>query len=102
MNRLRLLSSSVACAVIFAALAHLFGGTGGLFLAAPGMIAASFLEVSIMVLSETERYYPLLDYVPHFNVVFYSISIYVVLWLYALVKTDNDLHHEYLRQHTLR
>ena len=102
MNHLRLLSRSVACALIITALAYLFGGEGGELFTLPGMIVATFFEFAIMMLSESESYYRLLNYAPLFNAIFYSTSIHVVLWLYAVVKRDNELRRESLRQYYLR
>jgi hypothetical protein len=102
MNHRRLLVCSVAGAGIITALAHLSGGAVGAFLTAPGMMIAMSFEVVVMMLSETEYYYPMFRHAPLFNVIFYSASIHVVLWLYAIVKRDDEGHRESLRQYTLR
>jgi prepilin signal peptidase PulO-like enzyme (type II secretory pathway) len=102
MNHLRLLSRSVACALIITVLADLFRREGGEFFTLPGLIVAMLFELAIMMLSESESYYPLLNYAPFFSAIFYSTSIYLVLWLYAVVKRDHELHRESLRQYYLR
>jgi hypothetical protein len=102
MNHLRLLSHSVTCALIITALACLFRGEGGELFILPGMIVATFFEFALMMLSDSESYYRLFNYAPLFSAIFYSTSIYVVLWLYAVVERDNELNRESLRQYYLR
>ncbi|HEX8129714.1 MAG TPA: hypothetical protein VF527_11490 [Pyrinomonadaceae bacterium] len=89
MSRLRLASRSVASAVILMSLSQLFSGSGGDFIAIPGMIAEALVTVVIMVLSmilSEPDYYRLVGFAFPFNLIFYSTSFYAVLWLWVCLK----------------
>ncbi len=85
MTHLRLLSRSVAVAVILMSLSTLFAGMAGELIALPGMTFDLFVNVSIMMSTKSD-FYPEVENALLFNLIFYSASIYLGSWLYDWVR----------------
>lgn len=83
MSHLKLLSRSVACAVIVMSLSQLlYGSLAGDLIALPGIMFDGILTVVIMTLSEPDAYTSIRFALP-FNLIFYSTSGYALSWLYV-------------------
>ncbi len=85
MSHPKLLSRSVACAVIVMSLSQLLNEPGGRFILVPGMMFDALLTVIIMILSRSD-YYPVVRLDFPFSFIFYSACFYAASCLYVCLK----------------